>query len=213
MLNRRECLQSFVDAAEAAYRMFATGMESKRAVERVFSALTEPNSQSIRPAARLPVCAHLNDALSVQFAHEPLRALVRNFKAIEPLLVWHPRSVVDAKTASHPSGVTMPHSRNAGLSRSLPATNPGASNRWVTSCLLRLIARQRSGRMPLYGRPQMASIRPRSLKRCYSFEQWRREFCRRPVNLSRGRRCWAGYSPAGVWPCCDIDPDCIQTSA
>ncbi|ASY71409.1 dimethylsulfoniopropionate lyase [Sinorhizobium fredii] len=101
MSARSEALQSFVDAAFAAYDQFAQAPESRRSVGRIFSALEESGAQRSGPGSRLPVCAHLDTALAIETEHEALRRLVDRFKTLESLLEWRRRSNNDGSESEN----------------------------------------------------------------------------------------------------------------
>lgn len=92
MTERREGLQSFVDAAHLAFDRFAQAPEARRSIRQIFAALETPASQRPGPGSRLPVCAHLDTALSVEASDPCLRRLIECFEAIEPALEWWRRT-------------------------------------------------------------------------------------------------------------------------
>ncbi|MCA1444238.1 dimethylsulfoniopropionate lyase [Ensifer sp. IC4062] len=101
MTGRSEALQSFVDAAFAAFDQFARATESLRSIRQIFSALEVPGAERPGPGSRLPVCAHLEAALSFETEHDSLRRLFDRFRAIEPLLEWRRRSNNDGSESEN----------------------------------------------------------------------------------------------------------------
>ncbi len=101
MSDRSEALQSFLDAAFAAYDQFAQAPESCRSVRQIFSALEEPGAQRSGTGSRLPVCSHLDAALAVETDQEPLSRLIDRFKAIEPQLEWRRRTNHDSSASDN----------------------------------------------------------------------------------------------------------------
>ena len=99
MTSRNEALQSFVDAALAAYNEFAQGPESLFSLQKIFSALEKPGTETLHPGNRLPVCSYLDSALEVDAGHQTLARLVDQFRKIEPSLEWRRRSTYN-NTAS-----------------------------------------------------------------------------------------------------------------
>ena len=65
-MQRDAALQSFTDAALAAFREVAPGPEARASLERIAAALATPAPRRERPGSRLPVCAHLDAALAVE---------------------------------------------------------------------------------------------------------------------------------------------------
>ncbi|PDT38821.1 MULTISPECIES: dimethylsulfoniopropionate lyase [Sinorhizobium] len=101
MTARSEALQSFVDAASAAFDQFAQATESRGSIAQIFSALEVPGVQRPGPGSRLPVCVHLDTALAVETQHDALRRLVDRFKTIEPLLEWRRRTNYDGSESEN----------------------------------------------------------------------------------------------------------------
>jgi len=99
MSERDENLQTFLDAARTAYEEFAQAPQSQRSIGRIFAALENPGTVRQATGTRLPVCEHLDAALSVEVPHPSLQRLIAQFKAIEPQLEWRRRPTYDG-TAS-----------------------------------------------------------------------------------------------------------------
>lgn len=51
--------------------------------------------------SRLPVCSHLEPALSIETEHEPLRRLIDRFRAVEPFLAWRRRTGCDGSASAN----------------------------------------------------------------------------------------------------------------
>jgi hypothetical protein len=98
-MQREPALQSFTDAALAAFAEVAPGPEARASLERVAAALATPAPRRERPGSRLPVCAHLDAALAIEPERPSLRRLIGAFRAIEPDLEWVRRASYD-ETAS-----------------------------------------------------------------------------------------------------------------
>jgi len=98
-MQRDAALQSFADAALAAFAEVAPGPEARVSLRRIADALATPALRRDRPGSRLPVCAHLDAALAVETGRPSLRRLVDAFRAIEPDLEWVRRASFD-ETAS-----------------------------------------------------------------------------------------------------------------
>lgn len=96
---RDPALQSFTDAALAAFEEVAPGPEARASLQRIADALATPALRRDRPGSRLPVCAHLDAALAVETEQVSLRRLIGAFRAIEPQLEWVRRASYD-ETAS-----------------------------------------------------------------------------------------------------------------
>jgi hypothetical protein len=94
-MQRDEELQRFVDAALAAYRAHAPGLEARASLDRIVAALQSPGTRRMRPGSRLPVCSHLLTGLAVETGDESLRALIETFRTIEPYLQWQRRGSFD----------------------------------------------------------------------------------------------------------------------
>lgn len=101
MTGRSDALQSFVDAARAAFGQFARAPESRRSIRQIFSALDHPAAERSGPGARLPVCLHLDAALAIETEQDLLRDLLDRFKAVEPSLEWRPRPSYDQSASDN----------------------------------------------------------------------------------------------------------------
>lgn len=88
-------LQQFLDLARAAFLKASPGGRSRQSVETIFSRLETPGEASTMNGARLPVCRHLDAALSVDSADAGLLALAEAFGTIEPRLTWYRRASWD----------------------------------------------------------------------------------------------------------------------
>ncbi|NKJ71140.1 transcriptional regulator [Rhizobium leguminosarum bv. viciae] len=95
MSSRNESLQIFVDAAFVAFDQFAKAPEARRSVRQIFAALERPGIARAGQASRLPVCAHLDMALSNDTSYPSLTRLIEGFKGIEPMLEWARRTKYD----------------------------------------------------------------------------------------------------------------------
>jgi hypothetical protein len=100
MTERGESLQLFVDAAFAAFDQFAKEYDARRSMLQILAALERPGAQRKGPGNRLPVCDHLDMALSIKTSYPSLRHLIERFKEIEPQLNWRRRAKYD-ETASN----------------------------------------------------------------------------------------------------------------
>ena len=98
-MQRDPALQSFADAALAAFGEAVPDPEARASLQRIAGALATPAPRRDRPGSRLPVCAHLEAALAVETDRAPLRRLIERFRAIEPDLEWVRRASFD-ETAS-----------------------------------------------------------------------------------------------------------------
>lgn len=98
-MRRDPALQSFVDAALAAFTEVSPGPEARTSLQRIAGALATPAPRRERPGSRLPVCAHLDAALAVAMPRPSLGHLIDGFRAIEPDLEWVRRASHD-ETAS-----------------------------------------------------------------------------------------------------------------
>ena len=98
-MMRDAALQSFTDAALAAFGEVAPGPEARASLQRIADALETPAARRERAGSRLPVCAHLDAALAVEPRTPVLRRLIATFRAIEPDLEWVRRASYD-ETAS-----------------------------------------------------------------------------------------------------------------
>ncbi len=93
MTSRPADLETFLDAALAAFGARATDAPARVSVSRIGAALQRPGAVSPEPGARLPVCDLLGDAADpARFAAPDLRRVAETFAAIEPRLVWRRRS-------------------------------------------------------------------------------------------------------------------------
>ncbi|MBY3123028.1 MULTISPECIES: dimethylsulfoniopropionate lyase [Rhizobium] len=95
MSLRNESLQIFLGAAFVAFDQFANAPEARRSVRQIFAALERPGAARAGEGSRLPVCAQLDVALSVDTSYPPLMRLIEGFKGIEPMLEWRRRSKYD----------------------------------------------------------------------------------------------------------------------
>ena len=98
-MQRDANLQSFTDAALAAFREVAPGAGARASLERIGAALTTSAARRERPGSRLPVCSHLDAALAIETPRASLQRLIDAFRAIEPDLEWVRRASFD-ETAS-----------------------------------------------------------------------------------------------------------------
>lgn len=101
MAARSENLQSFLDAASAAYGQFANAPSSRISVSQVFAALKNPGTQRTGPGIRLPVCEELDAALSIETHHASLQEFIAGFKRIEPQLEWRLRTKNDGTASAN----------------------------------------------------------------------------------------------------------------
>ncbi|MEO9338462.1 dimethylsulfoniopropionate lyase [Mesorhizobium sp. SB112] len=101
MAARSESLQSFLDAASAAYGQFASTSSSRASVSQVFAALEHPGEQRTGPGVRLAVCEELDTALAVNTHHASLQRLIDSFKGIEPKLEWRVRTKNDGTASAN----------------------------------------------------------------------------------------------------------------
>lgn len=84
MSPRSDALQLFIDSAFEAFNHFAQAPQSCRSILQISSALEVPGVERRGHGSRLPVCSHLETALSIETEHEPLRRLIDRFRAVEP---------------------------------------------------------------------------------------------------------------------------------
>jgi hypothetical protein len=98
-MQRDAALQSFADAALAAFDEVAPGPEARASLRRISEALATPCPRRARGGSRLPVCAHLDAALAIETERPALRRLLAAFRAVEPGLEWVRRTSYD-ETAS-----------------------------------------------------------------------------------------------------------------
>ena len=104
-MSRDAALQTFADAALAAYRAHLPGPEAAASLERIAAALAPPAPRRAHGGGRLPVCDHLGAALAVETEDAALRALIAAFRAIEPDLEWTRRASYDeTASANFPDG-------------------------------------------------------------------------------------------------------------
>jgi hypothetical protein len=100
MHDRRQDLQSFVDAAFAAFDEFSTQPEARRSILAIFATLERPEAERSGQGSRLPVCSHLDIVLAdVETGSSSLHRLIEQFRLIEPRLEWRRRASYDG-TAS-----------------------------------------------------------------------------------------------------------------
>lgn len=104
-MARDAALQTFTDAALAAYRAHSPGPEAAASLDRIAAALATPAPRRARPGNVLPVCDHLGAALAVETGDTGLDALLAAFRAIEPDLEWTRRASYDeTASANFPDG-------------------------------------------------------------------------------------------------------------
>ncbi|MCR6498354.1 dimethylsulfoniopropionate lyase [Shinella sp. CPCC 101442] len=100
-MARDAALQGFLDAAIAAFGRVSPGQEARRSVDRITILLDAPQPARRDIGKRLPVCDHLEEALS-NGANEPaLAVLLYRFRAIEPRLEWTVRSNNDGSASEN----------------------------------------------------------------------------------------------------------------
>ncbi|NVO24685.1 dimethylsulfonioproprionate lyase family protein [Donghicola mangrovi] len=93
MTTRDSALQSFVDAAEAAFRHYAQDDASRVSIDSCFAALREVAPIGDQAGHRLPVCDEwLPQVIQPDTLPVPLRPLAQTFLAIEPQIHWRPRT-------------------------------------------------------------------------------------------------------------------------
>lgn len=95
MSLRNKSLELFVDAASVAFDQFTKAPEARRSTHQIFAALERPGTARAGEGSRLPVCAHLDMALSDDTSYPSLTHLIEGFKGIEPMLEWHRRTKYD----------------------------------------------------------------------------------------------------------------------
>ncbi|MFD0859575.1 dimethylsulfonioproprionate lyase family protein [Roseovarius aquimarinus] len=89
---RSEHLQTFLDAARAAFTAHVRDPRASDSIARIFDALSKPGEPSTQPGTRLPVCDHLQQATSdAHFTDPSLKALSSAFMTLEPSLTWYRR--------------------------------------------------------------------------------------------------------------------------
>lgn len=92
MEKRHPNLQDFLDSVHHALASEGTVDAAKPSVARIFKALETSLPTSEKKGERLPVCAHLDDALrTVQAAPAPLARVADAFAKLEPHLTWRRR--------------------------------------------------------------------------------------------------------------------------
>ncbi|EAR52066.1 putative transcriptional regulator protein [Oceanicola granulosus HTCC2516] len=92
MTERSPELQSFLAAAETAFRTHAVDDRSRRSIEAGFARLATPGEMSEEPPGRLPVCDRLlPDLLAPGAVKDGLAPLVSAFDGLEPSLTWRGR--------------------------------------------------------------------------------------------------------------------------
>ncbi len=101
MSRRGDALQLFIDSAFEAFGHFAQAPQSRGSILQISSALEVPGVEKRGHGSRLPVCSHLETALSIETEHEPLRRLIDRFRAVEPLLAWRRRTGCDGSESAN----------------------------------------------------------------------------------------------------------------
>jgi Dimethlysulfonioproprionate lyase len=101
MSPRSDALQLFIDSAFEAFDHFAQAPQSRRSILQISSALEVPGVERRGHGSRLPVCSHLEPALSIETEHEPLRRLIDRFRAVEPFLAWRRRTGCDGSASAN----------------------------------------------------------------------------------------------------------------
>ena len=84
-------LQSFLDAASAAFNHFAKDTNARRSLAEIFSRLQTPGNERHGAGSRLPVCGYLSSAVAVATASDQLTMMIARFQEIEPRLIWRRR--------------------------------------------------------------------------------------------------------------------------
>lgn len=108
---RGDALQSFLDAAFAAFDRHATDIRARKSVMQLFTQLETPAVQREAPPKRLPVCErYLSSALNGATSEPSLERVVSCFRDIEPFLEWRWRSSYDNSASdnflmSHANGM------------------------------------------------------------------------------------------------------------
>lgn len=93
MEKRNPALQDFLDSVHAVLAADGTVREAASSVTRIFEALREPRPATGAAGARLPVCTHLDAALTTaRGASAPLAKVADAFARLEPHLTWRRRS-------------------------------------------------------------------------------------------------------------------------
>lgn len=101
MSPRSDALQLFIDSAFEAFDHFAQAPQSRRSILQISSALEVPGVERRGHGSRLPVCSHVEPALSIETEHEPLRRLIDRFRAVEPFLAWRRRTGCDGSASAN----------------------------------------------------------------------------------------------------------------
>lgn len=92
MEKRNPALQNFLDSVHDALASDGTVKAATPSVARIFKALETPLPVSGKKGERLPVCAHLDDALRItRAASAPLARVADAFEKLEPHLTWRRR--------------------------------------------------------------------------------------------------------------------------
>ena len=92
-------LQQFLEFARAAFLKASPGGRSRQSVKAIFTRLEAEGEASRKDGVRLPVCRHLDAALSEALNDTDIAPLAEAFRAIEPRLTWYRRASWD-ETAS-----------------------------------------------------------------------------------------------------------------
>ncbi|ACE94666.1 MULTISPECIES: dimethylsulfoniopropionate lyase [Rhizobium] len=96
MSLRGGSLQIFLDTASQAFQAFATAPVARRSIRQFVAKLEQPGTARAGDGSRLPVCAYLDVALTIDTSYDPsLGRLVEAFKGIEPMLEWRRRTKYD----------------------------------------------------------------------------------------------------------------------
>lgn len=99
---RPEPLQTFLDAAQAAFAAHVHQPEAKTSLAHIFAALKNPGTITDAPGQRLAACSHLERAADpANFEDADLKSLVRAFTAIEPQLEWRTRKGDNANASAN----------------------------------------------------------------------------------------------------------------
>ncbi|MFX0542406.1 dimethylsulfonioproprionate lyase family protein [Roseovarius sp. S4756] len=90
---RSESLQTFLNAAQAAFSSRVEDPRGAASIARIFSALDTPGTPSEKPGTRLPACKYLDEATHSENVSDPaLKTLLQAFNDLELSLTWRPRS-------------------------------------------------------------------------------------------------------------------------
>lgn len=93
---RNDVLQGCLDAAFVAFDQFAQDLRARRSIMQIFAHLEAPQPEQSNIGKRIPVCSrHLESVLVTKTGQSSLDALIKRFKALEPLLEWKWRSTYD----------------------------------------------------------------------------------------------------------------------